>query len=312
MNWAKKKVLITGGAGFIGSCIAGRLLKENADVTILDDFSVGRLENIPSGLCEVIKGDVCDIKLLSKIKDIDYVFHFGAPSSSFLFRKNPKLCITSTIYGFMNVLELSKAINVKKVVYPSSGTVYGNTPIPQFEAAIPQPHTTYAICKLACENLAKLYSDDFPSVGLRIFTGYGPQERHKGEFASVVTQFLDSIMKSRRPVVFGNGTQSRDFVYIDDVVEAAIKAAKENIQGIVNVGSGDGFAFNQLIQMINLVLNKKVKPIYVRASAKYVNKTLADTKRMKELLQINPIDLNEGLRKYLSIGQEADRRDFNG
>lgn len=305
MNWAKKKVLITGGAGFIGSCTAERLLKENAEVTILDNFSVGRLENVPSGVCEVMKGDVCDWNLLTKIKDIDYVFHFGAPSSSFLFRRDPKSCITNTIYGFMNVFELSKAINVKKVVYPSSCTVYGNRPIPQSELDMPQPHTTYAISKLACEHLVKLYSKDVRSVGLRIFTGYGPKEKHKKKFASVVTQFLSSIIREEKLIIFGDGTQSRDFVYIDDIVEAAIKAAEISFSGIINVGSGCSFTFNQLIQMINSLLNKDIKPIYIKAPTNYVNKTLTDTKRMKELLQINPVDLNEGLKRYLSIDQEA-------
>ena len=303
MNWTRKKVLITGGAGFIGSCIAERLLKENAEITILDNFSVGRLENVPSGVCEVIKGDVCDIELLSKIKDIDYVFHFGAPSSNLLFRKDPKSCISNTIYGFMNMLELSKINNVEKIVYPSSGTVYGNTPIPQFEEAIPQPHTTYAICKLACEHLAKLYSKDVSSVGLRIFTGYGPKEKHKEKFASVVTQFLSSIIRGEKPVIFGDGTQSRDFVYIDDIVEVAIKAAEISFTGIINVGSGYAFTFNQLIQIINSLLNKKVKPIYIKSPTNYVDNTLADAKRMKELLQVNPVDLNEGLERYISGAQ---------
>ena len=305
MNWAKNKVLITGGAGFIGSCIAERLVKENAEVTIIDNFSVGKFENIPVGQCEVINGDVCDWDVLTKIKNIDYIFHFGAPSSSFLFRKDPKGSISNTLYGFINIFELSKAINVEKVVFPSSCTVYGDTPIPQSELAMPKPHTTYAISKLACEHLAKMYSKDVSSVGLRIFTGYGPKEKHKTKFASVVTKFLSAISRKEQPVIFGNGTQSRDFVYIDDIVTAALQAAKISYAGIVNVGSGDSFTFNQLIQLINSALNENGQPIYETSKAPHVTETLSDTRRMKQLLQINPVDFKEGLKRYLTVDQET-------
>jgi len=301
MNWARKKVLITGGAGFIGSCLAERLLKENADITILDNFSVGRKENIPDEISKVITGDVCDWSILSQMKDFDYIFHFGAPSSSFLFRKDPKSCITSTIYGFINILELSKSIGVRKLIYPSSGTVYGNAPIPQSETDTPQPMTSYAVCKVACEHLARIYSNDVPSIGLRIFTGYGPQETHKKGFMSVPSQFIHAIIQGKRPIIYGDGTQSRDFIYIDDIVTATIRAAEISFSGIVNVGSGRTVTFNQLVQKINSLLNKNIKPIYVKSRPHYVQKTLADTKNMKKLLQICPIGLDEGLKKYLTF-----------
>ena len=297
MNWARKKVLITGGAGFIGSCIASRLLEENAQIEILDNFSIGKMENVPEG-ANVIRGDVCDKNLLRKIDDVDYIFHFGAPSSSFLFRKNPKECITSTIYGFMNILELSKSIGVKKLVYPSSGTVYGNAPIPQSETDMPQPLTSYAVCKLACEHLARIYSNDVPSIGLRIFTGYGPQETHKKGFMSVPTQFIHAIIQGKRPIIYGDGTQSRDFVYINDIVKAAVRAAEISFSGILNVGSGRAVTFNELVQYINFLLNKDIKPIYKKIPKRYVMNTLADIKRMKELMGINPVDIHTGLKEY--------------
>ena len=308
MNWAKKKVLITGGAGFIGSCIAEKLLEKGAEIIIMDNFAVGRMENVPSGTSELIRGDVCDWDLLGKIDDIDYIFHFGAPSSNFLFRQDPKFCLINTIHGFMNILELSKAIGVKEVVYASSNTVYGNAPSPQSEDVVPQPQTTYAISKLTCEHLAKFYSGDVASVGMRIFSGYGPKEKHKGKFASPVTQFLSSIIKEENPIVFGDGRQSRDFVYIDDIVNAAIKATEISFQGIINVGSGYALAFNEVIRIINSFLSKNVKPNYLEHPSNYRQKTLADTRRLKELLQITPVDFEEGLRRYLSTDQELTDR----
>lgn len=305
MNWAKKKILITGGAGFIGSCIAKKLITENADVTILDNLSVGTLENIPKE-STFIEGDVCDWNLLSKITDVDYIFHFGAPSSSILFRKNQKNCITATINGLINLLDLSKATKVKKIIYPSSCTVYGSAPVPQSETAMPQPHTPYAISKLACEHLAKMYSKDVSSVGLRIFSGYGPQETHKKGFTSVVTEFLRAISHNEQPCVFGDGTQSRDFIYIDDIVLTAIRAAEFPGTDIINVGTGFSFTFNELIELINSAMNKNITPVYNRSQSPQVERTLSDTKKMKELLQINPIPLPEALKRYLSVDQKTE------
>jgi len=298
MRWSNKRVLITGGAGFIGSQLARRLLKENAHVIILDNFSVGKKENIPPD-CEVIEGDVTDEKTLNKINDIDYVFHFGAPSSVILFNENPKLCIHTTICGFVNVLEWAKRAGVRKVVYPSSGSVYGNTPLPQREDMQPHPTNLYGICKLTCELIAEKYSKDVPNVGLRIFAGYGPGEAHKEKIASVVTLFLNSLLKNERPVIFGNGLQRRDFVYIDDIVAAILGSTENHIQGVINVGSGCSYSFNEVLDMLNSMLNKKIEPIYIDKPINYLENTLADITKMKAILKIEPIPLGEGLKRYL-------------
>jgi UDP-glucose 4-epimerase len=312
MKWTNKRVLITGGAGFIGSSLAKRLLKENAHVVVLDNFSVGRKENIPSG-CEIVIGDISDEKILNKVKDIDYVFHFGAPSSSVLFNENPNVrefsrllavaptnaCVRATVSGFVNVLEWAKRMDVKKVIYPSSGTVYGNTSLPQREDMLPRPVSLYAISKLFCEHIAEIY--DVPSVGLRIFTGYGSGEKHKGKFASVITLFLNSLLRNERPVVFGDGSQKRDFVYIDDIVEATLRSAEDQVRGIINVGSGRSYSFNEVLDMLNSMLGKKIEPIYVNKFANYRERTLADITKMKAILGIEPISLEEGLKRYLEV-----------
>jgi len=264
---------------------------------MLDDFSSGREQNI-SFQREIIKGNVSDARLLYEIHDVDFILHFGTPSSVALFNKNPNKCITDTIIGFRNVLEYAKYSEVRKVVFPSSSSVYGNTHLPQSENTPPTPINLYGVTKLTCEHIARLYSDSVPCVGLRIFAGYGPGEDHKGEIASVVTLFLNAIAKNLRPIVFGDGTQSRDFVYIDDIVEAIIRSIENNFVGILNVGSGESHTFNELIELINDLLGKNVRPYYVKKPFHYFEHTLADITYMKNILGISPISLESGLKKY--------------
>lgn len=300
MRWSGKKVLITGGAGFIGSHLARDLLKENAEIIILDNFSSGKRENVPSN-CKVIEADAADKKSLDKIKDIDYAFHFGAPPSVVLFNKNPEVCVHSTVCGFLNILEWGKRIGIKKLIYPSSGSVYGNTSLPQSEDMQPKPANLYGICKLTCELVAKKYSEEVPSVGLRIFAGYGPGEEHKGDFASVITLFLYSIARGKPPIVYGDGTQSRDFVYIDDVVKSIRASAERNVKNeIINVGSGKAHTFNEVVNLINRLLNKNVKPVYINKPPNYLENTLADIRKMKQVLNVKPLDLENGLKEYLT------------
>ena len=298
MKWTRKKVLITGGAGFIGSNLALRLVKEKAEVLVLDNFSAGKKEKIPPG-CAIIEGNIEDAKVLQQIEPVEYVFNFGAPSSVILFNAEPATCTQTTICGFINLLEWAKKVGVKKVVYPSSGSVYGAAPPPQAEDDDVLPMNLYGVAKFACEHIARLYKQ-VPSVGLRIFAGYGPGEEHKGNFASPVTLFLSTMMEDEKPLVYGDGTQSRDFVYIGDVVEAIIKATERDIEGVVNVGTGKAYSFNEVIECINGLLGKTILPTYVDKPVNYLERTLADTTRMKKLLDIDPLTLREGLQRYLA------------
>jgi len=303
MKFSNKKFLITGGAGFIGSAIAQRLHDENSHIVILDDFSVGRSENLKPTY-EVVKGNVADANSFNKIHDVDFILHFAAPSSVVLFNRNPEKCMNETIIGIRNIFEYSKNNVVKKVVFPSSSSVYGNTSLPQTESTSTMPTNLYGIAKLACEHIARLYSDAVPSVGLRIFAGYGPGEAHKGEIASVITLFMKSIAKNSKPIIFGDGTQSRDFVYIDDIVEAILKSLENSFTGIVNMGSGESLTFNEIIDLINHLLGRNVRAQYVKKPTLYFEHTLADITKMKNVLEISPIILEEGLKKYLAVKTE--------
>ncbi|MCK5603573.1 NAD-dependent epimerase/dehydratase family protein [Candidatus Pacearchaeota archaeon] len=298
MKWSNKRVLITGGAGFIGSHLARRLLRDDAKVVILDNFSAGKKRKIPLG-CDVIEGDVRDSNMINTIDHVDYIFNFGSPSSVILYNQEPNACIESTVCGFINILQWAIKVGVKKVVYPSSGSVYGATPPPQSENDNVFPMNLYGISKLSCEHVARIYSDRISTVGLRIFAGYGPGEEHKGSFASPVTIFLSSIMNDERPIVYGNGTQSRDFIYIDDIVESIIRSVEKDVLGVINVGVGKSHNFNEVIEYINTLLNKDIRPIYIDKPVNYLEITLADIKKMKRLLDINPSSLEKGLQKYL-------------
>jgi len=299
MKWGNKRVLVTGAAGFIGQNLVKRLLNEGAYVIAFDKFIYAKKDSIPKSVKKIVSGDVMNRKDLIRVKDVDYVFHFGSPSSVILFNKNPELCVHSTVCGFMSILEWGRQVGVNKLVYPSSGSVYGNTSLPQSEDMNPQPINLYGVCKFTSELMAKRYSDVVPNIGLRIFAGYGFNEEHKEEFASVVTLFLNSIARNKRPVIYGDGMQRRDFIYIDDIVDTILAATERNVTGIVNVGSGKAYTFNDIIDIINHLLNKNIKPIYVEKPAKYIENTWADITKLKEKLGINPLSLEEGIRKYI-------------
>ncbi len=305
MRWINRRVLLTGAAGFIGSHLLRRLTDLGANVIVVDNFSTGTKENISFFKGKVYPLDVSHRRFVEAMEkyDFDFVFHFGGPSSVILFNKDPERMFRETVSGFLNIMEIAVKSGCKKVIYPSSGSVYGEAPPPQSESIIPKPVNLYGIAKLTCERIADYYSRSkyVKSVGLRIFAGYGPGEDHKGEIASPVTIFLKSIMKDESPIVFGDGTQSRDFVYIDDVVEAIIKAAEKECPPIINVGSGKSYSFNDTIKLINELLGKNIKPKYISKPVGYLERTQADITLMKSVLGINPLNLEEGLRKYISL-----------
>jgi len=238
---------------------------------VIDNFSSGVAKNIDFFLGEVKKYDVSKNYFLAKakkeIKECDYIFHLGAPSSVILFNRNPEKCMRETISGFINVMQLAISLGVKKVIHASSGTVYGDIPFSHSEDKLPHPLNLYGIAKLTCEKIAECYRKEkaVESIGLRIFTGYGPNEDHKKDYASPVTLFLREILNGKKPVVYGDGKQTRDFVYVDDIVTCMLKSAYVSFTGIVNIGTGKAYSFNELIDVITeRVGAKTIRPLYVQ------------------------------------------------
>jgi len=292
-------VLVTGVCGFIGSRLARRLILEGAEVVGVDDLSTGTIENISGLGVEFHELDVSSRQIRRLLEHdfvrhtFNYIFHFGSPCSVVQFNRDPTDALLSTVNGFRSMAKLSSYMGAK-LIYPSSGNIYGLTQ-PQHEVLPPQPINLYGAAKLICEYMA----DTEWATGLRIFLGYGPGEEHKGELASVVHQFIKAVLADEPPIVFGDGGQRRDFIYIDDVISGIVKAAEQDMLEVVNVGSGKAYSFNELLTIIGDCAGKRVEPKYVGKPSGYVEDTCADTTQMKRFLDLHPISLEEGVRRTI-------------
>ncbi len=289
--------MITGIHGFLGKHIAEQLKSDNKIIGINQQNKKNSSQSLDY---ETIEGDISDKNTLSKINtDIDYIFHFGSPTSIVLFKKDPIGYFNNTINGMQNILEFAKNKSIKKLIYPSSASVYANNSQPHIENIIPKPANKYGEAKVECENIAKKYVESVDSLGLRIFAAYGPGEERKQNLSSVINLFLDDVRKNETPIIFGDGTQTRDFIYIDDVIDGILNAADLPNQGIINVGSGVSTSFNQIIQKISILTGKEFTPKYVKKETTYIENLKADTNLMKTLLKINPISVDKGIEKFI-------------
>ena len=299
-----QKVLITGVAGFLGYNLAKRLLEDNRiEIIGVDNFSYVDKKHSLDIHKEItlLEGDISERETLKQVpKDIDLIYHFGSPSSIILFKNDLEKCYKETVLGQLNVFEFGKGNNVEKIIYPSSGSNYAGNLHPHNEIVYPKPKNIYAAAKIACEAIAFSYDVFVKSVGVRIFAGYGPGEERKGRFASVLYLFISDILNNKNPLVFGDGTQSRDFVYIDDIVNVILKVSKNDFNGILNVGTGTSTAFNTLISIINDILGKDIPPVYTKKEKGYVENLCADTAKMKEITEITPISIEEGIKRYIN------------
>jgi UDP-glucose 4-epimerase len=293
------KFIVTGGAGFIGSHLAEELIKKGNDVTIIDDLSLGVENNIPKEAI-FIKGPSSKVSEISE--RIDGIFHLGMPSSSPMYKEDPYL-IGRTINETITIFEYARK-NQCKIVYASTSSIYNGNSIPYKEDMPIHVTDYYTECRYAIERLAKLYYDlyNVKSIGLRLFSVYGPREEHKGKYANIISQFLWSIMKNERPVIYGDGNQTRDFIYVSDVVNAFILAMFSNIDyDVFNVGTGKDYSFNEVINLLNKYLGKNIKPIYKPNPIKnYVYHTLADTTKAEKILRFKAkISLEEGIKNII-------------
>ena len=291
-----KKILITGIYGFLGTHLAERLQFDN-EIIGINQSNQNKDFELPD--IKIIEGDISNKNTLESINtDIDLIFHFGSPTSVILFKKDPIKYFDNTINGMKNILEFTKINSIKKLIYPSSGSVYANNFPPHDENVIPKPSNKYGIAKVECENLAKKYVDEVNSIGLRIFAAYGPGEEKKQNLSSVINLFLDDVSKNNVPVIFGDGKQTRDFIYIEDVITGILNSAELSQQGIINVGSGISTSFNQIIEKISVQTGKEINPQYVKKELSYIDNLQADTKLMKSILKINPTSIDYGIKKF--------------
>ncbi len=298
------KCLITGGAGFIGSNLAETLLAEGNEVVILDDFSMGKMQNI-AGVKKkttLIKGDLRDEKAVFRAaKGCDVIFNEAAASSSPMFMKELRKSVAINTDGFINILHAAMK-NGSKVVYASTSSIYANNKGSLKEEMQVTPPNFYSVTKLVNEHLAYVFSREYglKTVGFRYMSVYGPHEAGKGIYANMATQFLWEMLKGKPPVIYGDGKQTRDFVYVSDVVRANIQAMNMNVSGeVINVGTGKDMSLNDLIKKLNAVLGTNIQPEYVENKVKtYIRTQKAEIKKARKFLDWEPkISLDEGIKR---------------
>jgi len=301
------RVVITGGAGFIGSNLAYELSDDN-DIVIIDDLSTGSIDNV-AGLVgknnvTLIKGSILDLRLLeTSLKRTEYVFHLAAIASVPRSIVDPLPTNEVNITGTLNVLTAAKKNGIKKVIYASSSSVYGDTPtLPKTEDMQPNSQSPYALTKLVGEYYCRIFYEvyDIPTICLRYFNVYGPRQNPDSEYAAVIPSFISRVSRNEQPIIYGDGSQTRDFTYVRDVVRANIIAAKSDATGVYNIGSGGNVTINELAELISYILNRDVKPIYEKPRAGDVLHSLADITLARTVGYEPQYSLVDGLRETIN------------
>ncbi len=299
------KFLVTGGAGFLGSALANRLVEDGNEVRVIDDLSAGDQTRLDPRVL-FTRGDVNDRpKLWTLLQEVQCVYHLAARVSVAESVLYPREYNTANVGGTVSVMEAMRDVGVRRVVLVSSGAVYGENNIqPLHESLPPDPISPYAVSKLAAEyyvrTIGKLWGIE--TVALRVFNAYGPSQSLPAAHAPVIPRFLKSALNGASLVAFGNGEQTRDYVYVTDVVKAMVAAA--TAQGVdrqvINVGSGSEISVRQLIAAISEVIQKPVEAIYNPGERGGVSRMCADLSRAKALLDYEPrVGLTEGLQRMI-------------
>jgi UDP-N-acetylglucosamine/UDP-N-acetyl-alpha-D-glucosaminouronate 4-epimerase len=301
------RYLITGGAGFIGSSIAEALLASGESVVILDDFSSGRRENLVGlpGSWELIEGSVVDPVIVARaMRGVECVFHEGAIPSVARSVESPQTTMAAGVQGTTVVLDVARHAGVRRFIFAASSAAYGETPIlPKVETMQPLPLSPYAASKLAGEHLLRIFSllYGLETLSLRYFNVFGPRQDPKSEYAAVIPNFIAAALAKKRPVVFGDGEQTRDFCHIDNVVSANLLAAgtSRKLEGqVINVACGERTSLNQLLRYIGELAGSPQEPEYRPTRAGDVRDSLADVAAARALVGYEPtVGIREGLRR---------------
>jgi UDP-glucose 4-epimerase len=302
------KYLVTGGAGFIGSNIVKKILNNGDFVRVVDDFSTGHKENIEEFLenknFELIEGDLLDARIAEKsVKDIDFVLHEAALASVPRSIKDPVKSNNVNIVGTLNLLIAARDEKIKKFVYASSSSIYGNNPeLPKKEDFPVMPISPYALQKYAGERYCQIFWSVYglPTVCLRYFNVFGPKQDPNSQYAAVIPKFISSFLKNERPIIFGTGEQSRDFTFVDNVVEGNLLAAgaKGGNGEVLNLACGDQISLNQLIKFLGDISGKNLQPEHQPKREGDVMHSKADISKIKKVLRYSPlVTLRDGLVK---------------
>jgi UDP-N-acetylglucosamine 4-epimerase len=308
------RFLVTGGAGFIGSNLVEYLLAQKAGlVRVLDNLATGSLDNITTFTgkenFEFLQGDIRNPEdCLEATKDIDIVFNMAALGSVPRSIKEPIITNEVNAGGFVNVLWACNKNGVKRIIFSSSSSIYGlNNNLPLKETAVPQPISPYAVSKYTNELYASVFEKTYglEYIGLRYFNVFGPRQSPNGAYAAVIPCFINALIEGKSPIINGNGSASRDFTYVDNVIQANIKAAfvseKFALNTIYNISAGKSISLNELHKHIAKELDKSIKPVYGPERLGDIKNSLADITQAKFKLGYNPtIAVEEGLKTTVS------------
>jgi nucleoside-diphosphate-sugar epimerase len=299
-------VLVTGGAGFIGSHIVDALVESGARVRVVDNLSTGYLRNLEdvSDRIDFLQGDLADESIAQKaVENVELIFHEAALPSVPRSIANPRETHLASVEATFNLLLAAKEKGVRRLVYAASSSVYGDQPTsPKIESMRPEPLSPYAAAKLVGEYYCQVFyrSYGLETFCLRYFNVFGPRQDPSSPYSGVISQFIDRLLKGQRPIIYGDGEQTRDFTYVSNAVEANMRAAESNhgIGEVMNVANGQQVSINQLFQGLRQVIGRDdIEPEYKDARAGDILHSLADISRAREYLGFEPrIRLEEGLR----------------
>lgn len=283
-----KNILITGGLGFIGSHITNKLI-DNNNILIIDNLSTGNINNLYNPNHEnltLITKDLNSLDLNITLKDIDYVFHLAAMVSVPLSIENPIMCNLENVTTTVNLLNACVENDVDKIVFSSSSAVYGeNMNMPLTESELPMPTSPYAASKASCEMYLKSFNESYGLnyVALRYFNVFGPKQDKNSPYAAAIPNFISAILENKQPIIYGDGEQTRDFVYVKDVANANIKACKSNFNGILNVARGKSITINQLFQIVKNILGSDVNVKYLPKRHGDIRYSQADISKLSQI-----------------------------
>ena len=307
--------LVTGGAGFIGSHIASALAAAGARLRIIDDLSTGYRENLEEikGDVDFVHGSLADEKSLrTALEGVELVFHEAAIPSVPRSIENPRQTHIASVESTFSLLLAAREMNVRRIVYAASSSAYGDQPIlPKVENMLPEPLSPYAVAKLVGEHYCQVFTRVYglETISLRYFNVFGPRQDPSSQYSGVISRFISALLGDERPVIYGDGEQSRDFTYIDNVVDANLKAAEtaRGIGEVINVANGERISLNQLLSELKSLTGKgDVVADYQPPRPGDVKHSLADISRARTRLGFDPrIDLRTGLQLTIDWWQNS-------
>lgn len=301
-----KNILITGGLGFIGSHIADELMEDN-QITIIDNLSTGNIKNLKTPEhenLEIVEEDLRNTNLNDLTKDIDYIFHLAAMASVPLSVENPIECNDVNVNATVKLLKAAADNNVKKIVFSSSSAVYGeNRNMPLKETEPLMPTSPYAASKASCELYLRSFYDSYGLnyTALRYFNVFGPKQDKNSQYAAVIPNFISALLEGEQAVIYGDGEQTRDFIYVKDIVRANIAACESDYNGIVNVASGEKLTINRLYEIVKNTLGSELEPDYQPERLGDIKHSLADVSNMENInLKIDSSDFEQQLSETVN------------